>query len=164
MGVVLRPVLSEDTEMGLWYKYPINYTSSLRSTVIMDFGIDRETRSDTLSTNQGSVAYLIALGWQNATVLDKAKQWSLYAGFDAYWDSEFVKPQGQDYYGYFYNLGFNPLAGLSYTPYKKFRISLEVKADLNLNFQSYSAEGENYDRKFSMNSLDHFALGLGYLF
>lgn len=164
MGVVLRPLLSEKLEMGVWYKYPLNYSSSLRATVFMDFGIDREVRADSLSLNEGRVAYLIAVGWQKSTILDKEKRWSAYAGFDAYWDSEFIKPATQDYYGYFYSLGIQPLAAMSYIAFKKMRFSLEVRSDLNFNFQSYSADGDNYDRRFRLTPFDQFALGVGYLF
>ncbi len=164
LGVLLRPMLSEELEMGVWYKYPLNYSSTLRSSVFMDLGLEKEVRSDSFSLNQGRFAYELALGWQKEAILDKAKQWRVYAGVDAYWDAAFIKQASEDFYGYYYSLGLNPLVGFNYTAFKKLRCSLELRSDLNFNFQSYSDPDENYDRKVNLTNFDHLALGIGYLF
>lgn len=124
----------------------------------------KETRADTVATNFGSVQYDLSCGLQKNLRIDNLDALYLYAAVDGYWNSEFNRKSYETYYGYYWNFGVNPIAGIAYEPFDNIRLSLESKADFNVNLQDYSAAGLNKDKKFSFSPLRQLGLSIGYLF
>ncbi|MFY0643686.1 MAG: hypothetical protein JXR19_04400 [Bacteroidia bacterium] len=163
IGLVFSPLNKEDIGAGLWYKQVWNHELSLRLLASFSMDTDKEIRSDSATLRGGEVAYSLGVGIQKNLPLGKRKNLSAYIACDGYWNSAFIREPWETYYGYHFNFGLMPLAGLQFTPYDRLRISLESRANFNVNLQEYSAEGENYDRRFSFNGFDHLAFGIGYL-
>lgn len=125
---------------------------------------DRETRADTIFRNSGTIQYDLSVGLQRNLQIEGLKKINAYTALDGYWNSDFRQLESSDYYGYFWNFGVRPTVGLSYDPFKNIRLSVESRSNFNVNLQDYNARGNNSDRRFTFNPLDHMALGLGYLF
>ena len=163
-GMVFSPLLQKDLGAGLWYKQVLTHQYSMRMFASFSMDTDKEVRNDSVSLKQGSVSYTLALGLQRNLPLGSNKILAAYIACDGYWNSSFKRAASESYYGYYYNFGLMPLAGLQFTPYDKLRLSLESRANFNVNLQEYSAEGDNFDRRYSFKGFDHLAFGIGYLF
>lgn len=169
LGLNLPLLKLKSPELSLYHKYSFNREFELRSFIGFQMQTDKEIRSDSISFNEGYIAYQLALGLQRNLDIIGADKFTFYCGTDAYLNSKFIKEDGQSYYGYFYNFGFRPAVGISYRPLSQIAISLESRALLNFNTQAYSANdqnsvGTNYDRRVSFKSFDHTALMLAYVF
>lgn len=148
----------------LMYKRAINNSIVLRGGLSMFIDTDKEIRSDTLASESGTVMYNLSLGFQKQLKLDGFDLIKLYAGVDGYWNSTLNQKPYETYYGYYWNIGLKPFVGLYYDPIKNIRLSVESRSNLNLNFQQYSAPGENIDERISFKPIDQIAIGIGYLF
>ena len=148
----------------LMYKRQISNVITLRGGLSLFIDTDKETRSDTLSFQSGTVMYDLSMGFQRDLKLDGFDHIKLFIGMDGYWNSTLNQKPYETYYGYYWNVGLKPLVGLYYDPIKNIRLSVESRANLNFNFQQYSAPGENIDQRVNFRSLDQLVLGIGYLF
>ena len=124
----------------------------------------KSTRSDTISSNFGSVQYDLSVGLQRNLLIEDMDKLYLYVAVDGYWNSEFNRKDYETYYGYYWNFGLKPIAGIAYEPFDNIRLSLESQADFNINLQQYSAPGINKDNNFSFYPLRQLGISLGYLF
>jgi hypothetical protein len=104
------------------------------------------------------------VGFQRDLKLDGFDHIKLFVGMDGYWNSTLNQKPYETYHGYYWNVGLKPLVGLYYDPIKNIRLSVESRANLNFNFQQYSAPGENIDQRVNFRSLDQLSFGIGYLF
>jgi hypothetical protein len=165
IALVVSPLKLDQTE-----NYQFLYRKSLNNDKMLRIGgrffaaTTKETRSDTVATNFGSVQYDLSGGLQKNLHIDNLDAVYLYAGIDGYWNSEFNRKSYESYYAYYWNFGLKPIAGIAYEPFNNIRLSLESKADFNVNLQDYSAPGINKDKKFSFSPLSQLGLSLGYLF
>tara|TARA_B100001059_G_scaffold63629_1_gene59557 strand:+ start:1411 stop:1977 length:567 start_codon:yes stop_codon:yes gene_type:complete len=156
--------LKEQSSYQLMFKRLINNSVVLRSGLSLFIDTDKETRSDTLFSESGLVVYNLSLGIHKELKLEGFNLIKLYAGIDGYWNSTLNQKSYETYYGYYWNVGLKPLVGLYYDPIKNIRLSLESRSNFNLNFQQYSAPGENIDRRVNFRPIDQIAVGIGYLF
>ena len=156
--------LKEQSSYQLMYKRLMDNSVFLRGGLSLLIDTDKETRSDTLFSESGLVVYNLSLGFHKELKLEGFDLIKLYAGMDGYWNSTLNQKPNETYYGYYWNIGLKPLVGLYYDPIKNIRLSVESRSNFNLNFQQYSAPGENIDRRVSFRPIDQIAIGIGYLF
>jgi len=156
--------IDDQSSYQLMYKRKISNVITLRGGLSLFIDTDKETRSDTLSFQSGTVMYDLSMGFQRDLKLDGFDHIKLFVGMDGYWNSTLNQKPYETYYGYYWNVGLKPLVGLYYDPIKNIRLSVESRANLNFNFQQYSAPGENIDQRVNFRSLDQLVLGIGYLF
>lgn len=156
--------IDDQSSYQLMYKRQISNVITLRGGLSLFIDTDKETRSDTLSFQSGTVMYDLSMGFQRDLKLDGFDHIKLFIGMDGYWNSTLNQKPYETYYGYYWNVGLKPLVGLYYDPIKNIRLSVESRANLNFNFQQYSAPGENIDQRVNFRSLDQLVLGIGYLF
>lgn len=155
--------LTEPSPM-LLYKRVLNNNWSLRSFVGLTVQTDREVRADTLLIDEGNVSYYLSAGAEYKLPLQKFKKWQLYVGIDAFLDGQFIKPNKDSYFGYYYTFGGKPVYGIAYQLDKHLRCSMETRSTFRMNLQEYEAEGENYDNRVSFKGLDQIVLAVGYCF
>ena len=165
LALVISPLkLEEATNYQLLYRRNLDENLLLRAGGRFFVETVKSTRSDTISSNFGSVQYDLSIGLQKNLSIQDLDKLYLYAAIDGYWNSEFNRKDYETYYGYYWNFGLKPIAGIAYEPFENIRLSLESKADFNINLQQYSAPGVNKDNKFSFSPLRQLGLSLGYLF
>lgn len=136
----------------------------LRAGLRLYANSSKETRSDTVSSQFGSFQYDISVGIQKDLRIGDLERVKLYTAVDGYWNSELRRNREDTYYGYYWNFGIKPTLGIGYKPFENIMISMESRANANINLQDYSAAGVNHDRKFSLRPMDQVVLGIGYLF
>tara|TARA_Y100000385_G_scaffold259257_1_gene287901 strand:- start:2246 stop:2812 length:567 start_codon:yes stop_codon:yes gene_type:complete len=156
--------IDDQSSYQLMYKRKINNEITLRGGLSLFIDMDKETRSDTLSLQSGTVMYNLSAGFHRELKLEGFDLIKLYVGMDGYWNSNLNRKSYETYYGYYWNIGLKPLVGLYYDPVKNIRLSIESRANLNFNFQEYSAPGENKDQRINFKSIDQLSFGIGYLF
>ena len=156
--------IDDQSSYQLMYKRKINTSITLRGGLSLFIDTDKEIRNDSLSLQSGTVTYDISAGFQRDLKLEGFDHIKLYVGMDGYWNSTLNRKPYETYYGYYWNIGLKPLVGFYYDPIKNLRLSVESRANLNFNFQQYSAPGENIDQRVDFRSLDQLAFGIGYLF
>ncbi|MBT6236377.1 hypothetical protein N9811_05965 [Bacteroidia bacterium] len=166
VSLLIAPLkLDEQSSYQLMYRKELSGSDwSLRGGLRLLVDTDRETRADTLFTNEGTVQYDLSIGAQRKLPLDGLDKAFGYVALDGYWNSSFDQAANSDYYGYFWNLGVRPTFGVAYEPIKNIRLSLESRANFNVNLQDYNAPSNNANQRFTFNPVDHLAIGLGYLF
>lgn len=160
IGVLVSPLNKKATPAMFYQLHLMDGKRSIRTMADLTINTRKEVRDGEITTNAGKIAYSLAIGMQNNW--EVSSQLQMYCGMDGYWNSAFRKPNGQEYYGYFYNFGFRPLLGAQWSLYPKLNVVLEGRADFNINTQAYTGEGDglNYDRKYRFNMFDHLAVGL----
>lgn len=156
--------IDDQSSYQLMYKRQINNSITLRGGFSLFIDMDKETRSDTLSLQRGTVMYNLSAGFQRDLKLEGFDHIKLYMGIDGYWNSTLDRKPYETYYGYYWNIGLKPLVGMYYDPIKNIRLSVESRANFNFNFQQYSAPGDNIDQRLDFRSLDQLTFGIGYLF
>tara|TARA_B100001057_G_C22678487_1_gene882794 strand:- start:96 stop:662 length:567 start_codon:yes stop_codon:yes gene_type:complete len=156
--------IDDQSSYQLMYKRKINTSITLRGGLSLFIDTDKEIRNDSLSLQSGTVTYDISAGFQRDLKLEGFDHIKLYFGMDGYWNSTLNRKPYETYYGYYWNIGLKPLVGFYYDPIENLRLSVESRANLNFNFQQYSAPGENIDQRLDFRSLDQLAFGIGYLF
>ncbi|MGB0850799.1 MAG: hypothetical protein ACPGTP_06100 [Bacteroidia bacterium] len=149
---------------GMYRRTLKDNTLKFRAGLRLYANSSKETRSDTLSSQFGSFQYDVSIGIQKDLKIGDLDKVKLYTAFDGYLNSELRRNRLDTYYGYYWNFGFKPTLGIGYTPFENIMISVESRANANINLQDYSAPGVNHDRKFSLRPMDQVVLGLGYLF
>jgi len=166
LSLIVAPIkFEEQSSYQLLYKKQLkNDNWKVRGGLRLFVDTDRETRLDTVFNNEGSIQYDISLGLQRQLKLDGLETIRGYLALDGYWNSDLKQTASSDYYGYFWDFGMRPTFGISYDPLKNIRLSLESRANFNINLQDYNAPGGNADQRITFNPVDHLALGLGYLF
>jgi len=165
VALVVAPLkLNQQSSYQLLYRKSIKGDLQLRAGLRIFVQTDKETRTDTVVTNRGTVQYDISLGIQKDLSIMDVKFVNLYLASDLYFNSAFNRVQGQDYYGYYWSTGVKPVVGVAYQPCDNIRLSLESRANLNINLQQYEGTGINSDQRVSFRPLDQLAIGLGYLF
>jgi hypothetical protein len=156
--------IDDQSSYQLMYKRQINNSITLRGGFSLFIDMDKETRSDTLSLQRGTVMYNLSAGFQRDLKLEGFDHIKLYMGIDGYWNSTLDRKPYETYYGYYWNIGLKPLVGMYYDPIKNIRLSVESRANFNFNFQQYSAPGDNIDQRLDFRSFDQLTFGIGYLF
>jgi len=157
--------LKNQTGYQLMYTKIVNKSDiALRFGTTLFIDTDKETRYDTFNSSHGTITYNLSLGLQKQLKLANNPKVKLYAGMDGYWHSTLNKKTYESYYGYYWNVGFQPLFGLYFDPNKNVRLSVESRSKFNLNFQEYSAPGDNMDQRIDFRSVDQVMFGIGYLF
>ena len=165
LALVAAPlVFDEATSYQMLYRRSLNPELSLRAGLRLFVDLDKETRFDTVTMNEGSFQYDLSFGLQRNLPITSLKKVYLYIATDFYYNSEFNRKPHETFYGYYWNMGLRPLAGISYEPFENIRLSFESQANFNVNLQEYSADGYNADRRFTFNPLDRLAMSIGYLF
>ncbi len=165
VALVVAPLkLNQQSSYQFLYRKSAKADLHLRAGLRIFVQTDKETRTDTVVTNSGTVQYDISLGIQKDLSIMDVKFVNLYMASDLYFNSAFNRVQGQDYYGYYWSTGIKPLVGVSYQPLDNIRLSLESRANLNINLQQYEGTGNDSDQRVSFRPLDQLAIGLGYLF
>ena len=165
VALVVAPLkLNQQSSYQFLYRKSAKADLHLRAGLRIFVQTDKETRTDTVVTNSGTVQYDISLGIQKDLSIMDVKFVNLYMASDLYFNSAFNRVQGQDYYGYYWSTGIKPLVGVSYQPVDNIRLSLESRANLNINLQQYEGTGNDSDQRVSFRPLDQLAIGLGYLF
>jgi hypothetical protein len=155
----------ENTQIGVMYLRTLGGSSwQLRTIGHLHIDTDKEVRDGKDVAAGGKIGYQLAVGAQSNAYLGRKGRSSVYIATDLYWNSAFVKEQGQNYYGYFYDFGLMPSLGLKTKVSGPLHAFAELRANLNVNLQEYTAPGdeENSDQRLSFESLDHFAIGLSY--
>jgi hypothetical protein len=165
VALVIAPLkFSQQSSYQLLYRKNLNEDLQLRAGLRAFVQTDKETRTDTVITNKGTVQYDISIGIQKDLSIKDVEFVNLYMASDLYFNSAFNRVQGQDYYGYYWSTGIKPLVGISYKPFDNIRLSFESRANLNVNLQQYDGTGSNSDQRVSFRPLDQLAIGVGYLF
>jgi hypothetical protein len=165
VALVVAPLkFSQQSSYQLLYRKSLKEDLKLRAGLRAFAQIDKETRTDTVITNRGTVQYDISIGIQKDLSIKDVEFVNLYMASDLYFNSAFNRGQEQDYYGYYWSTGIKPLVGVSYKPFDNIRLSFESRANLNVNMQQYDGTGSNNDQRVSFRPLDQLAIGLGYLF
>jgi hypothetical protein len=166
VALVIAPlVLDQQSSYQVLYRMELkNEDWSLRSGLRVLVATNKETRSDTVFKNSGSIQSDLSAGLQRKLNVESLDRVYLYVASDAYLNSEFNRKKNETYYGYYWNFGLSPLFGISYEPFSNIRLSLESRADLNVNLQQYDATGLNKDERVSFSPLKRLAVGFGYLF
>jgi hypothetical protein len=165
LALSISPLHFEDAE-----SYQMLYRRSFKNDKMIRAGAQfladtrKETRTDTIAKQFGSVKYNLSLGYQRNFEIEDLDRVYLYGAADGYWNSEFNRKSYESYYGYYWNIGVKPIAGITYEPFDNIRLSIEAKADCNINLQQYSALGVNKDEVFSFSPLRQLGLNFGYLF
>lgn len=151
-------------QYDILYRYQLNDKLKLR--VILGAGVNtrKEIRYDSITLNTGRVRYSLAAGLQRSLYIDDLEKVQAYVAVDGYWNSMFKREDYHTYYGYYWDFGVRPLAGVQYTPWTNIRLSIESRGDLNVNLQEYTAPGDNSDQRIRFRTFDQFALNIGYLF
>lgn len=137
---------------------------SLRATLGLGIDYDKEWRADSVSINTGSFSYNLAVGLQHDLKLGDLEKINGYVATDLYYNSALIRRPNEAYYGYYWNTGLRPLAGMSYMPLSNVKLSIEARSDFNVNLQGYSADGVNRDVRISFIPMNELVLGIGYLF
>lgn len=167
VALVIAPLdFEESSSYQMMYRRDLSGLDDIqfRGGLRLVVDTDKETRSDTLAYNRGSVVYDLSVGLQKDLGIGDLEKVFLYTGSDAYFNSELRRELHETFYGYYWNFGLRPIVGISYTPFENIRVSLESRADFNVNLQSYSAEGVNEDARVSFMAFKEVGLALGYLF
>ncbi len=166
ISLVIAPLkLEEQSSYQLLYRRELKEDDwKLRAGLRLLIDTDKVTRTDTIFSNSGTVQYDLSIGLQRDLKVEGLELIKCYVALDGYWNSDLRQSNSSDYYGYFWNLGVRPTFGVSYEPLKNIRLSLESRANFNINLQDYNAKGNNAEKRFTFSPLDHLALGLGYLF
>ncbi|MBT8327231.1 MAG: hypothetical protein KJP21_05875 [Bacteroidia bacterium] len=165
IALVIAPLkFQEATSYQTMYRRVLKENLKFRTSLRLYADTDKEIRSDTLSSNQGTVQYDLAFGIQKDLTIGDLDDLKLYVATDAYYNSEFNRKSHETFYGYYWNFGLRPIAGISYEPFHNIRLSLESRANFNVNLQEYSAPGDNADTRFTFKPMDQLAISLGYLF
>ena len=165
VALVVAPLkFKEQSSYQVLYRRSLaNDDLKLRGGLRLLIDTDKEIR-DTLESNQGSVQFDLSAGIQKDLSIGDLDNLNLYTGVDVYFNSEFNQKSYEAYYGYYWSFGAKPLAGISYEPFDNIRLSLESRANFNINLQQYSAPGLNKDERITFRPLDQLAIGIGYLF
>jgi len=165
VALVVAPLkFKEQSSYQVLYRRALaNNSIKLRGGLRTLVDTDKEIR-DTLESSQGSIQFDLSAGIQKDLKVGDLEDVSLYTGIDGYYNSEFNRKSYEDYYGYYWSFGVKPLVGISYEPFSNIRLSLESRANFNVNLQQYSAPGENKDERYTFRPLDQLAVGIGYLF
>ena len=165
VALVVAPLkFGQQSSYQLLYRKSVKEDLQLRAGLRVFVQTDKETRTDSVVTNKGTVQYDFSIGIQKNLLIEDLEFVNLYVASDLYFNSAFNRVQGQDYYGYYWSTGIKPLVGVSYKPFDNIRLSFESRANLNVNLQEYDGTGSNSDQRVSFRPLDQLAIGLGYLF
>jgi hypothetical protein len=173
LALYCSPIEIDNPEnFKLLYKHYVNKNLALRFGFGATVQIDKETRNDTVTLIQGKVTNAWSLGFQrelelgssSSRLTNKSKSTRFYVGADAYYNSEWNRRSSETYYGYYWNFGVTPVAGISINPFKRVKVSLEALGNFNVNLQEYSAPGDNFDNRIQFRLYDRGALSIGYLF
>ena len=79
--------IDDQSSYQLMYKRQINNSITLRGGFSLFIDMDKETRSDTLSLQRGTVMYNLSAGFQRDLKLEGFDHIKLYMGIDGYWNS-----------------------------------------------------------------------------
>ena len=165
LALVIAPLkFQEATSYQSMYRRVLKEDLKFRAGLRFFAETSKEVRNDTVSFSQGSIQYDLSIGIQKDLTIGDLEDLKLYVATDAYYNSEFNRKSNETFYGYYWNLGLKPIAGISYEPFHNIRLSFESRANFNVVLQEYSAPGENVDTRFSFKPMDQLALSLGYLF
>lgn len=148
----------------LLYKRSLNNNWYLRSFVGLTVQTDREVRADTLLLDEGNVGYYLSAGAEYRLPLQQFKKWQLFAGLDAFLDGQYVKPDKDAYFGYYYTFGAKPAYGVAYQADTHLRLSVESRSTFRMDLQEYEGNGENYDNRVRFSGLDQIVFAVGYCF
>ena len=114
LGLLLSPIeFTSESEPGIFYRWNRESGLSYRAQLTLSANTNKELRNDTMTLNEGLVQYGLAIGVQQKLPLGHWDRIFSYAAIDGYWNSRFSRPDGQDYYGYFFDFGFTPVLGVS---------------------------------------------------
>ena len=165
VALVIAPLqFNEATSYQTMYRRVLKEDLKVRLGIRLYADTDKELRSDTVSFVQGTVQYDLSAGIQRDLAIGDLEDLKLYIATDAYYNSEFNRKSHETFYGYYWNFGLRPIAGIAYEPFHNIRLSFESRANFNVNLQQYSAPGENVDTRFTFKPMDQLALSIGYLF
>ncbi len=167
LALTIAPLkFNKSTDYSLLYRRSIKNNKHLRLGASFYADTDKEVRTDTVVYHQGTVAYTLAAGLQKDLFIADLDEVNAYVAMDGYWNSKFYQEDGQTYYGYFWDFGARPIVGIAYKPFRNIRVSLESQANINVNLQEYTAEGDFVDKdtRFTFTTLDRLALNIGFLF
>ncbi len=166
ISLLIAPLkLQEQSSYQLLYRRELrNEDWKFRAGLRLLMNTDKVIRADTIFSNSGTIQYDLALGLQRDLKLEGLESVNAYVAIDGYWNSDLRQSNSSDYYGYFWNLGLRPTFGVAHEPLKNIRLSIESRANFNVNLQDYNAKGNNSENRFTFSPLDHIAIGLGYLF
>lgn len=166
IALLIAPLkLDDQSSYQLLYRKSLKKENwKLRVGLRLLIDTDKEIRADTVFNNVGTVQYDISAGLQRNLAIDGLENLKGYVALDGYWNSDFRQTSANDYYGYFWNFGVRPTLGISYEPCNNIRVSIESRANFNVNLQDYNAKGKNSDQRYIFSLVDHLAFGLGYLF
>lgn len=166
LSLVASPINRvDDLNVSVLYHHELaSHRWQLRSGLGFELGSEKQVRQDEVVVDQHDVSHQLSVGLQYSTFHGEKGRHEVYLCKDVYLNSRHSKTIDQEVYVYYYNFGVRPALGYAYSLNRPLRLFAELRADLNINPQAYSGEGENYDRVYRFKSFDQLAFGVGYRF